>query len=770
ITVPAGGNLGDALAHTCPGDTVDLAAGTYSGGVEDDGVNITGAGQGQTIISGCPEADALGDYAGLLVEPYGTDTTVSDLTVSGCSDGSDDGGGYGIELSSTVYTNAGFGPSSGTVTLDSVEAAGNDGSGIDAAASDQGRMTVKDSVVHDNGGAGVVAAGDTSSLEMDHDDIYGNANAGVLFDNTVTAMEVDNSEIHGNTAVRGGGVDDVLSDVSLTGDEIYGNSATGAEGGDRGEGGGVFDGEARLDLENDYIHDNTAADEGGGVASADSIPTIVDTRIEANTAPAGAGIAADDGLELLGSLVAGNDGDGIDMGDGYVDAVNDTIVANTGQGLAIEQGEQLPAALYLANSIVAGNATDLPADLLTCNASHNILGAEPAFADDEYHLAPGSAAIDAGDNNAVPSDLTTDADGDPRISGAAVDIGYDETTGTGTTTPTGSDFDPDSCTWPTVQATPDPGGIAATDSGADPTPLVPLETSVTVPTVTPAAPATGYGVSVDESYDGDISGPALSEWASDIDTAPSYPTGPAGTAASPYQVVFSFDPSLVSSADGLDVHLDGTKLADCADGSGDAVPDPCVSARTLAQSGDVQLTVLASDPTGSWTFTTTAGAAGLPVSTAVSLSVDSTAVGIGGDVRLTASVVPVPDGGTVEFDEAVGGGSPVVVAGCGAQPVDTTTGLVTCVTSFADAGVYALTASYGGDDSFAGSGPSGSVAVTVTGAGGGLSAQVVSFTAPAAMTYGDPDQVLAASADSGLAVSLTAAPASVCSVVAGGLH
>src|SRR5262249_37438899 len=45
----------------------------------------------------------------------------------------------------------------------------------------------------------------------------------------------------------------------------------------------------------------------------------------------------------------------------------------------------------------------------------------------DYHLQPGSPAIDAGDDASVPVDMTTDLDGNPRIQGSHVDIGAYET-------------------------------------------------------------------------------------------------------------------------------------------------------------------------------------------------------------------------------------------------------------------------------------------------------------------------------------------------------
>lgn len=48
---------------------------------------------------------------------------------------------------------------------------------------------------------------------------------------------------------------------------------------------------------------------------------------------------------------------------------------------------------------------------------------DPLFADGELRLSKGSPCIDAGDNNAVPDDISSDHDGNPRILNSIVDLG-----------------------------------------------------------------------------------------------------------------------------------------------------------------------------------------------------------------------------------------------------------------------------------------------------------------------------------------------------------
>jgi hypothetical protein len=78
----------------------------------------------------------------------------------------------------------------------------------------------------------------------------------------------------------------------------------------------------------------------------------------------------------------------------------------------------------------------------------------------------------------------------------------------------------------------------------------------------------------------------------------------------------------------------------------------------------------------------------------------------GQPVTYTATVSPVPDGGTVAFTD---GGA--AIGGCGAQPVDTSTGTAVCQVTYAGSGSHSITAGYSGDALFA---PGTSAALTQT--------------------------------------------------------
>ena len=88
---------------------------------------------------------------------------------------------------------------------------------------------------------------------------------------------------------------------------------------------------------------------------------------------------------------------------------------------------------------------------------------------------------------------------------------------------------------------------------------------------------------------------------------------------------------------------------------------------------------------------------------------DPASPSIGDSVTLTATVSPLPDGGTVAFE--IGGQT---IDGCSAQPVDSTTGAATCSFSTDSAGDLQLGAAYSGDDNFGASTTAATTALTVS--------------------------------------------------------
>jgi hypothetical protein len=144
------------------------------------------------------------------------------------------------------------------------------------------------------------------------------------------------------------------------------------------------------------------------------------------------------------SQVVGIDGD-LGQGTLRVTIVNNTFVRVSG-GINIENNNiQGVLDAVIANNVVAahgGTGVNVPARLLPATqfgpnllfgvtSSHldpRTLFVDPHFAGaDDFRLAPGSPAIDAGDAAFLPADLKTDFAGNPRIVGGAVDLGAFET-------------------------------------------------------------------------------------------------------------------------------------------------------------------------------------------------------------------------------------------------------------------------------------------------------------------------------------------------------
>ena len=207
-------------------------------------------------------------------------------------------------------------------------------------------------------------------------------------------------------------------------------------------------------------------DFGGGVALfASGTPTLLNNRIFGNTAPYyGGGLYAvnQSDASVVQNLVYSNTaqlGGGmyflIPSGTRGPQLVNNTFADNTvatgGTGAALWAGGFDDRSTLYNNVFVAGQSTvycDSTYDATPPVFDHNdafvtgggtgyfdtcagVLGksgniaTDPLFSSSpsaDYHLSAGSPAIDSG-NSAAPLLPATDLDGNPRVEGAAVDLG-----------------------------------------------------------------------------------------------------------------------------------------------------------------------------------------------------------------------------------------------------------------------------------------------------------------------------------------------------------
>jgi parallel beta-helix repeat protein len=442
-------NLADPLlaAETNPDiEQIWVAAGTYrplykAADVDDQGAPTTARDKAFVLVEG------VKIYGGFPANANDTDHATTDsrplpslatlTTLSGDLGGND---GSSVYTDNAYHVVIGADIATGGAVLDGFTVTG--GNADDSSGS---LITVNGRDIARAYGGGIY--NDASSPVLTNLTISGNSaeEAGGIANNHSSSPVLTGVTVSGNTATGSGGgiVNANSSSPVLTGVTVSGNTAG-------GDGGGIVNVNASSPvLTGVTVSGNTATGDGGGICNSQSSPVLIGVLVSGNKAESCGGIGNyNSTVALTNSTVAGNQAD-----------------ASSGYGGGIASGN---SAVTLANSIVAGNgasdAPDIFTALGTTELFYSLLGDDDAgsigLASDpdgnslsdipaadifaaplspgaapttggDYSLKTGSQAVGAGDNQSYLdarggiADFAgeTDLAGNPRRSGAAIDMG-----------------------------------------------------------------------------------------------------------------------------------------------------------------------------------------------------------------------------------------------------------------------------------------------------------------------------------------------------------
>ncbi len=194
-------------------------------------------------------------------------------------------------------------------------------------------------------------------------------------------------------------------------------------------GGGVFNNESNPKLINVTIHNSEALGLGGGVFNSESNPALTNVLISGNWAKYAGGMFNQGSNPVLTNVtISGNRGDNTG---GMLNNFSNPTIRNSiiwGNGDEYDYDDAMESQSIIESSLVGKPNPQGPDGIDLAKVSPATLFVSPKDFSEapteagDYRLKPGSPAIDKGNDEFVKG-IETDRDGNPRIVGAAVDLG-----------------------------------------------------------------------------------------------------------------------------------------------------------------------------------------------------------------------------------------------------------------------------------------------------------------------------------------------------------
>jgi predicted outer membrane repeat protein len=330
---------------------------------------------------------------------YGGDPTLTNVIFIGNSTGS--GGGMRNFIGSPKLTKVTFSnniasvegggiSNAATLVLTEVTFIGNSSNNFGGGMSNSGISTLTNVTFSSNSatwGGGMYNVG-ISTLTSVTFSSNSATNGGGMYNRGSPTLT--NVTFWGNSSNNGGGMYNDDSDPKLMNVTFCGNNSIGL-------GGGIFNSQSSPELMNVTFSGNSSFF-GAGIYNYNiSAPILINVTFSRNSASArGGGIYNDLSIPILKNVIMWDN----------------TAGANIGANIFNQPGSSTNVSYSNIQGGYPGTG-NINSDPLFVDAdgADNIVGTP----DDNLRLRPGSPAIDTGNNTDVPSSVTTDLDGSPRI-------------------------------------------------------------------------------------------------------------------------------------------------------------------------------------------------------------------------------------------------------------------------------------------------------------------------------------------------------------------